>query len=915
MTIKKKCQEVHQKLNLQDCIKALLLEADSRRLTHAYLAGQYVISSDLLVKLLRHVNKEQSLDQLRAVAGMFFSQWIKEGDTHAHVKYAEQPTIFNMLLHFVDNGMLHLENNENPVCRWDGLLRWNDLTKQIGEDVMVCAFLAGHDLVNTSASRRMHFNWNPFIKCDDPTINMMLEMPLADVHAHLNGSSLNFDINWICLMNHIKKRKKVFAEISNMIQSEHMDDNQEGGELYQKALIAAIIRLYLLECIYPTGNKLAGQLDNVMRCDSVDQIIKESASFQDVLEDAKRKTGARYTSENGISEIFDYAIIPGVCKNSDDSYTLLSGERFLLYSLLKNIYSGQCQDEKISFLLLLYLVIKNEIRHEITQLNDMVGFDNFSIYERRKLIFAEDYDYYERAALHLAIKGFFYTPKPNNRYHEVRIVPKDTGRDIVDNVISLDNAIESDMLKKENVDWTYRYIFHFIKRPDAPPSSECRHFKLREIVKKKSRAIFDFRNTHTQKKDGTFIVDRVVGIDAANSEIACRPEVFAQAFRFLRHHSVKYPNIYNPHDLGITYHVGEDYMDVVDGLRAVTEAILFLQLEKGDRIGHGLVLGVDVDEYYRSRNRTVSLTRQMLMDNMAWLYHYVRNIKRYGHILGEIKEEFERCYRIVYEGRLVPSIDVYYDSMLLRGDNPEWYMEDGTVNNFGGSLDEWLSKSLNTAKECCQARELRESRMLYHQYHYDKKGKEKGNEYIEWMVTDDVIGAIKVVQNIVLSRVEALGLAIECNPTSNIKIGEFDRYDEHPIMQFNNEGLGSKARKALSVSINTDDRGVFSTSIEREYALMAHAVIRYFRQNDNGVTDNDVYNWLDRIRRYSLSQRFDKTDSHFDEPTRECIEDYRKHILKEAKLEEESNMSWFAKTRKWIIKMYSSIFKRFRVIH
>ena len=98
MTTKKKCQEVHQKLNLQCCIKALLLEADSRRLTHACLAGQYVISNDLLVKLLRHVDKEQTLDQLRAVAGMFFSQWIKEGETHAHVKYAEQPTIFNMLL-------------------------------------------------------------------------------------------------------------------------------------------------------------------------------------------------------------------------------------------------------------------------------------------------------------------------------------------------------------------------------------------------------------------------------------------------------------------------------------------------------------------------------------------------------------------------------------------------------------------------------------------------------------------------------------------------------------------------------------------------------------------------------------------------------------------------------------------------
>lgn len=31
----------------------------------------------------------------------------------------------------------------------------------------------------------------------------------------------------------------------------------------------------------------------------------------------------------------------------------------------------------------------------------------------------------------------------------------------------------------------------------------------------------------------------MVGIDAANSEIYCRPEVFAQAFRFLKNHNVK----------------------------------------------------------------------------------------------------------------------------------------------------------------------------------------------------------------------------------------------------------------------------------------------------------------------------------------------------------------------------------------
>ena len=242
----------------------------------------------------------------------------------------------------------------------------------------------------------------------------------------------------------------------------------------------------------------------------------------------------------------------------------------------------------------------------------------------------------------------------------------------------------------------------------------CRHQVLRADIAEKTDAIYSFRNSLDQNFRGVFYADRVVGIDAANSEIACRPEVFAQAFRFLRQHSIKLPDMHRPKDLGVTFHVGEDFMDVVDGLRAVTEAILFLQLRKGDRIGHGLVLGVDVSEYYQSRNCTVTMSLQMLMDNMAWLYHYVRGLKGYSDLLAPVKEIFGNCYRRVYEGCQVPSIDIYYSSMLLRGDNPECYKEDGTLVNPGGELTEWRSQSLNSNKECNKARELEDVRKLYH---------------------------------------------------------------------------------------------------------------------------------------------------------------------------------------------------------
>lgn len=851
--------EIHQQLNLQRCIKALLLDADANKLADDFINGQYGVTEERLVGLLRHECVSLTLDQVRAVAQIFLTQWMMPGETRANVQYAQQPTIFNMLLHFVDNGMLHIDNGI-PVCQSEGVLRWNELTSYLGEDVVVCAYLAGHDLVKPNAPKRKDFNWSHYLRTDDPKLNMLLGLPLADIHAHLKGSSLNFEINWICLMNHIEKRSTIFEDLEFNSQSNYAKVKRTEANLYRKAVLASVIRAHLLEMLFYGKSKLFFQLAKLMNNRNVLDIATEAGKIQGMIDKTRLEIGKVYKSErNGERVVFDYAIINGVNVNEENSLTLLSGERYILYSVLKNIYSGNYEGYKTAYLFYMYLVIKNEIRHEITQLNNSVGFDNFRIYENRKQIFVKGFTHYENAAIHLAMKGFFCDMNPNNRYHEVRITPGNSGIEIVETIKKIDRAIENDLLKKDDTHWNYRYIFHFIKIPDRSVTAECRHYQLRNTVKKQSLAIYKYRNSLEKGVDDKYVASRAVGIDAANSEIACRPEVFAQAFRFLRHHAIEHADIFRPNDLGVTYHVGEDFMDVVDGLRAVKEAMVFLQLKKGDRIGHGLVLGVDVGEYYKARNYTIVMSLQMLMDNTAWLHYHVSKLKGFENILSGIKETFEDCYRKVYVNSQVPSVESYYNSMLLRGDAPECYKADGSVTNQGGDLVEWLSKSLNDEKSSRKARKQKEACKLYHQYHYDEESKRNGLIYVEWLVNKDIIRAITVLQRKLLDEVEELDLAIECNPTSNRKIGEFERYDEHPILRFNNDGLGLYPQRAISVSINTDDKGVFATSIEREYALIAHSLIRHFRSNGFGVHQNDVYDWLDKIRRYSLSQRFDKS--------------------------------------------------------
>ena len=50
-------------------------------------------------------------------------------------------------------------------------------------------------------------------------------------------------------------------------------------------------------------------------------------------------------------------------------------------------------------------------------------------------------------------------------------------------------------------------------------------------------------------------------------------------------------------------------------------------------------------------------------------------------------------------------------------------------------------------------------------------------------------------------------------------------------------------------SINTDDRGVFHTSLENEYALLASSIENLRDKNGEKLyTPQQVYEWLDRIR-------------------------------------------------------------------
>lgn len=880
---------MHQKKELEIVLRALFQKNNSDNITlTAQSSDKFIdIKDDNLPQLIRCFcddDLQYTLDQQNAIVSMYKTLWaLKPSSFDLSIfRYSDSPSPFNALLHFMDGGDTLNERNGVLMCTPESILRWHSLCAHIEEDLLVCAYKAAKDIKDGVAGRRNDFAWHPFIPIDDNRLNTILDMPLADIHAHLKGSSLNFSLNWICLMNHIDDRLEQFTEIGKKHQA---DKSTSSEKLYLKVVQAAAIRLFLFSNILDKKFISPDLLERILSYNDIPMVSSLASDLQrSISVSLSSKLPKQYTSSKETSvEVLDYAIIEGysVLKSKEEScaYSILSGERWFMYEELRRIYADLYKDCKLPSLFYKYLLIKNEIRHEISQLNETVGFENFNVYEKRKLVFVdvEDeidgqkvklYPAYESAAIHLAVASFF-SQNPSSRYHETRIAPKQSGDAILKSIINNDKAIESDLFKKKNENWEYRYIFHFIKQADDPiPKNSAekvnidyRHKKLREEVETSSRAISEFRRKLNKTTDSeAYISDRVVGIDAANSEIVCRPEVFAQAFRYLRNDTYVRPDNSRTLSLGCTFHVGEDFMDVVDGLRAVDEALQFLGLKQGDRIGHALALGVDVEIYYKSRNYSIPLSLQMQMDNLAWLHHKLGVLKKYPSLQENINGQFASLYkRVSPDEQESPHIEIYYKSMLLRGDNPCHYLKpsDGVV--FFNGVDTWNKYSITPGKECLEARRLKKARELYHQYHYDKQYRINA-EQIDIMRFDDdqLLEAIADVQRMMLNEVESRRIAIECNPTSNFKIGDFDRYDKHPIRKFNNECLDELEKHSVSVSINTDDKGVFATSIEREYALIAHAFIRYYRDNDKQYMTPYVYDWIDRIRRYSLEQSFYK---------------------------------------------------------
>jgi hypothetical protein len=656
---------------------------------------------------------------------------------------------------------------------------------------------------------------------------------------------------------------------------------------------AALIRLFFAYAL----NSGTQNIDNVIRFASkVNRLLHNNEEL--MMEAREIQQWKDIISDNYSKSDVDYMICEHWLVKNDgvDLNGPLSGERYLLYKMFEAVYK---EDEKLKPYFnwfYLYLVIKTNIRRELVQSNTNVGFDNFQLYQDRKDLFIENNELYDSLYTRMAVRDTIYNQ--HITCLEARIAPKDKASLIKKSIEKNDNCITRGLSddEAERLKARYFYVIHFIKKSECFKDEDedlelcCRQTRKREEVKRQALAIAELRNSNCAE------AMRIRGIDACSPEIWCRPEVFAQAFRFLKNHTVD--NALEPRNkricpiLRATYHVGEDFLDIIDGLRAIDEAISFLNLNCGDRLGHALALGIDVQQWYEGKNNRIVINKMGYLDNLAWLYAKIRKYKidvpdatisfiekRYEEYFTEIYRnniddkglEYIRGQAIEYydvhnivnsykNGTLVFGINEYYDAWKLRGDNPYLY-KNGFFDMHDEDIDEWDSYGVNKYfPQNYQIRYTPQITLLYYMYHFVPRIKVVGDQRVEIKVDQSIIDVVKMVQKCMQFDICRQGIGIEANPSSNYFIGTFKRYDRHPIISWYNYGLVTNQEDIdncpqLQVSINTDDQGVFSTYIENEYAYMAIALEK---MNYNRTF---VLQWLDNIRRIGIDQSFNAVET------------------------------------------------------
>lgn len=352
-------------------------------------------------------------------------------------------------------------------------------------------------------------------------------------------------------------------------------------------------------------------------------------------------------------------------------------------------------------------------------------------------------------------------------------------------------------------------VAHFIKKSDYNSTgSQIRHHRLRDEVRRKGHALYLMQRYASYKNIREC---EVVGIDAAANEMDASPEVFAPTFHWLRK---KWRA--RKKDLQITYHAGEDFLHLLSGLRMMVEAVDFLGMEQGDRIGHGTAAGIDPTLWISRMDKVVKMRKGEWLDDLIVAYGLIAdNVNPYTdlvQLLPKLHNRIDDLHKEIYgtSNSIKEMRDAWsfrrYDGDMLRG------------RTHIDKLDFMEAEQVRKTFEENKAAET-----LYRRYLFCKEVKAEYEKLCEVDIRDGLFTAENLyhLQRLVLHKIAQRGIALEVLLTSNTAISFYRECDEHHLENWIMEDSQENALLVPPIVVGSDDPGIFMTNIYIEYARIA----------------------------------------------------------------------------------------------
>jgi adenosine deaminase len=711
-------------------------------------------------------------------------------------------------LHRLSDHHLHLQNNTVYVKveawpDWQELLTfcsplpcisallWKEKFRPgITDPVQLTEFMQQYIEPNTRYTCLPH----PFF----PALEWLLrDGGLPDLHVHLNGAT-ETDTAWQIFLGN---PEEIYKELRNVHQNpkarEQMEQEAPGIDgpfgIYKLLLTARRIRWGLIHSLFQ--GKYTPELTARLKYYNTESYIKSGSTIEQI---------APFSSGHPMHRLFK------VVDGPQSPWSEITLESMMYVLIIDRLH--EARNEKLAATFHHYLLILGVINRFLVQQVHQYGFDQFQ---------------------KITLNGFRETPEKsyarrffqmhgnqlrNLEFLEGRFAPKDKSLkniELIQRIVGGWEVFQKKCRQEDVPVPNLQLVCHFIKSEDREkltefPRLRIRHQSLRLKNWQKARSLISVRDNFPTFRR------LLSGVDTAANELEAPPEVFAPIYRYLRRRGIRH----------FTYHTGEDFHHLVGGMRAIYEAVEFLGMQPGDRIGHGTAIGIEPALWLEHVGREFPISEGEWLDDMIFVLHLLEKHptallnSKLSIIQGEVAkhgQQIYKCHCPIYS---------YVQSWLLRKYCPFHMLYDlreaRGMNSW--SDDEW---AVGTREN-----QDRDALKLLHRYHQDDCRKRYHKKIRIRVLSIFSKEDLKELQDILLSELHKREIVIEVLPTSNVRISFYKNHRDHHLWRW----LGitkdtNEFSRLPTIVIGTDDTGIFSTNILNEYSHIYYQLINQFGQS------------------------------------------------------------------------------------